>query len=118
MSRGFGWVQMACLWRIKKHDEERGELPTTYDIAAYVYQAERTDDGGYWLTDAQHVAVKRALEGLQRKGRIIGFRMKHDERTYRWMSEKRAQQWVRDKNNAGRAERVRAKMRAIGMKAR
>jgi hypothetical protein len=115
MSRGPGWVQMACLWRIQKY-EERGELPTTYDIAAAVYQAERADDGGYWLTNAQHVAVKRALAGLQRQGRIIGFRMDHRERHFTWMSEKRAQQWVREKKNADRG--VRAKMWAIGMKAK
>jgi hypothetical protein len=45
---------------------------------------------------------------------VIG-RISHDERYFRWMSEKRAQRWVRDKKNAGRAERIRAKMRAIGM---
>ena len=44
MSRGMGWVQMACLWRIRK-DEESGDWPTTYDIAAYVYQIKPDADG-------------------------------------------------------------------------
>ena len=51
MSRGMGWVQMACLWRIRK-DEESGDWPTTYDIAAYVYQIKPDADGITWITDS------------------------------------------------------------------
>ena len=56
-----------------------------------------------------------ALEGLQRKGQVIGFRMNHDERYYYSMSKNQAQQWVRDKTNTSWTERIRAKMRAIGI---
>jgi len=47
--------------------------PTTYTIAADIYQVKPDKDGNRWIADAQHGAVKRALEGLQRKGRITGF---------------------------------------------
>jgi hypothetical protein len=124
MSRGLGRVQNGCLRAIyfdenhprPKRHKHRGELLTTFDIAAEVFQVDADADGFYQLTDAQYVATKRALENLQRKGQVIGFRMNHDERYYRWMSEKRAQQWLRDKKNADRG--VRAKMLAIGIKAR
>lgn len=122
MSRGLGRVQNRCLSAIVLC-EKRGEFASTFDIIEFVYQLERDADGAYWVTDAQHVAVKRALEGLQRKGQVIGFHMNYDERYYRWMSEKRAQQWVRDETKrarangwgTGRIERVRSKMRAIGV---
>jgi hypothetical protein len=120
MSRGLGRVQTGCLVAIWEYERgrhcHRRELPTTYDIANDVYRIEPDADGACWITDAQHIAVKRALAGLQRKGQVIGFRMDHSERHFRWMSEKRAQQWVRDKKNADRG--VREKMRAIGMEAR
>jgi len=113
MSRGPGWVQMACLWVIRNYEDD-GESPTTFDIAAAVYQIKPDADGNYEFTDAQYIAVKRALAGLQRRGRVIGFRMSPFERHFTWMSEKRAQQWVRAKKPFDRG--VRAKMRAIGMK--
>jgi hypothetical protein len=37
MGRGLGWVQTACLSHIKG-DEEDKEWPTTFDIAASVYE--------------------------------------------------------------------------------
>ena len=66
MSRGLGKVQSGCLMAIYWAERGGKPPPTTYDIAAAVYHTEVNDDG-YHLTDAQHVAVKRALEGLQRK---------------------------------------------------
>ena len=91
---------MACLYIIKRY-EDKAEWPTTYNIAAYVYQVKPDKDGNRWINDAQHVAVKRALEGLQRQGRIIGFRTGRarvpgigpgcDRRTelcHHWMTEK------------------------------
>jgi hypothetical protein len=114
MSRGLGRVQNGCLVAIWKY-ERRGKLATAFDIAVEVYQVKPNEDGSRTITAAQHIAVKRALAGLQRKGRVIGFRINHGERHFSWMSEKRAQQWVRNKKNADRG--VRAKMRAIGMKA-
>ena len=142
MSRGPGWVQRACLAVIQEY-ETTNDWPTTLDIAAAVYQVKSAKDGISYVTDAQHVAVKRALEGLQRKGHIIGFRMGRerihglgpgsDHRTelcHHWMTERRANKWVRDQladarllNRVGLrgtptaafAERIVRKMRAIGM---
>jgi hypothetical protein len=82
MSQGFGWVQMACIFRIGKY-EEAGEHPTTFDLAAHIYQVKPAKDGLCYVSDAQHVAVKRALEGLQRKGRVVGFRIGR-ERVHYW----------------------------------
>jgi hypothetical protein len=113
---------------------------STYDIAAAVYQIKPNKRGVRKISDAQHVAIKRALEGLQRRGQIIGFRTGRarndsDGRTelcHHWMTAKRAAEWIADmretakraRAHGGNAERfieqvehVRAKMRAIGMKA-
>jgi hypothetical protein len=102
MSRGLGKVQWGCLTAIWQYERD-GYLPTTYDIAADVYHVERDKDDGYrYVTDAQHVAVKRALEGWQRKGRIIGFRdVVHApegdgriELCHCWMTEKGLAKWL------------------------
>jgi hypothetical protein len=133
---------MACLWIIRNYEED-GNWPTTYDIAAAVYQIKPNKRGVRKISDAQHVAVKRALGGLQRKGQIIGFRAQRaripgsgpgsDGRTelcHHWMTAKRAAEWIADMRETAKraqahggdgerfieqAERVRAKMRAIGM---
>ena len=94
MSRGLGRVQWGCLTAIWRY-ERKGDMPTTYDIAADVYHL-TLDDA---ISDAQHVAVKRALEGLQRKGQIIGFhthsrRGDRSELCHHWMSPKGAQAYV------------------------
>jgi hypothetical protein len=139
MSRGLGWVQTACLQQIKKYEEDE-EWPTTFDIAAAVYQVKPDKEDISYVTDAQHVAVKRALEGLQRGGHIIGFRAHRprvqgsDHRTelcHHWMTERRANKWVRDQIErahelnrmglrgeiaAADAERIKTKMHAVGMK--
>ena len=126
MSRGFGRVQNGCLAAISEFERKR-KLPTTYDITAHVYGA-KVEDDGYWISDAQHVAVKRALAGLQRKGLVIALdrlycRDDHpydgrSDRAYCWMSEKRAQRWIREQSKArgGMVARFKARMRDIGMK--
>ena len=93
-----------------------------------------------WISDAQHVAVKRALEGLQRKGLIMGFRTGRargpglgpdsDGRTelcHHWMTAKRAAEWIAHNRREGarnaynaehfikQADRVAKKAEAIGM---
>jgi hypothetical protein len=140
MSRGLGWVQQTCLLVIREYEDD-GELPTTYNIAATVYQVEPDKDGCRLVNDAQHVAVKRALEGLQRKGHIIGFRDVgraripgvdgRAELAHFWATEKGAQRFVDDtlkrardvmrmglngESSAALAERVMKKMRTVGMK--
>jgi hypothetical protein len=127
MSRGYGKVQSGCLTAIYESERAGKPPPTTYDIVAAVYRA-KVDDG-YWISDAQHVAVKRALEGLQRQGKVIGFersavRDDHDlydgrrNHAYCWMSERRAQRWIREQREARAVlvETFKAKMREIGMK--
>src|SRR5262245_16939544 len=102
MSRGLGRVQNGCLVAIWEY-ERKGELPTTLDIAVKVYRIEPGEDGWRIVSDAQHVAVKRALEGLQRQGRVVGFRTgrardpAHDGRTelcHHWMSPKGARTYL------------------------
>ena len=83
MSRGFGRVQWGCLLAIWWYERERKHPPTTFDIAAWVYKIKRDKTGDRLISDAQHVAVKRALEGLQRKGRVVGFRA-DSERVMHW----------------------------------
>ena len=61
MSRGLGKVQRACLACIEDY-EQRAELPTTFNIAADVYQIKRNKKGERLIRDAQHVAVKRAID--------------------------------------------------------
>jgi hypothetical protein len=39
-----------------------------------VYGIAPHEHGMRYVTDVQHVAVKRALQGLQSKGMVIGFR--------------------------------------------
>jgi hypothetical protein len=74
MSRGLGKVQRSCLDVIHRYESEGDRLPTTYNITAEVYAIAPDKNNNRWITNAQHVAVKRALHNLQQKGRIIGFR--------------------------------------------
>jgi hypothetical protein len=134
VSRGLGWVQQACLRAIDEH-----ESLMTYDIAAEVYEIKPDKDGWRWVNAAQHVAVKRALEGLQRQGRIIGFRTHrfcapNDDRielSHHWMTEKGLAKWLSAErrfmngvkalggdtsSSAERMIRVLRKAEAIGMK--
>jgi len=82
MSRGYGRVQWGCLLAIYHREQSGKPLPSTFDIAADIYKI-KTDKRGGSISDAQHVAVKRALAGLQRQGRVIGFRTE-TERVMRW----------------------------------
>lgn len=77
MSTGLGRTQRRCLQAVQEHtarhaagDEDR--LPTTYTIAAEAYDVQRDAEGNRYVTDAQHVATKRALSGLRRKGLVFG----------------------------------------------
>jgi hypothetical protein len=130
MSTGLGKVQRRCLTVIANYERE-GELATTYNIATYVYQVQPDEDGELYFTTAQHVAVKRALEGLQRQGKVIGLaqrfcRAEYDDTwidhrsnyLHCWMTEKQARQWIRERSAGLRPELVetfKAKMLAIGM---
>jgi hypothetical protein len=67
MSRGLGWVQRECL-RVIEQYEAAGKRPTTFNIAAEVFQVKR----GRTISDAQHVSTKRALFNLRRKGLVSG----------------------------------------------
>jgi dTDP-glucose pyrophosphorylase len=64
-------------------------------IVEHVYRLAPGARENLEITDVQHVAVKRALEGLQRKGHVIGFRTgigRNDSRTelsHHWMTEKK-----------------------------
>jgi hypothetical protein len=73
MSRGLGWVQHACL----KVLAEASEPLTTFTVTAEIYNVQRDQDDNRWVTDAQHVAVKRALISLRALGLVesekIGF---------------------------------------------
>jgi hypothetical protein len=100
VSRGLGWVQRTCLTVIQEY-EVSGEWPTTFSIAATVYQIEPDADGNRWISDAQHVAIKRALEGLRRKGHIVGFRTTlspnmdgNSERCLLWMTNEGHKKWI------------------------
>lgn len=83
----------------------RDDWPTTYDIAGDVYQVEPDQDGSRHITDAQHAAVRRSLERLQREGLIIGFRTHRRSRSpspgsdtelaHHWMTRKGFQKWLR-----------------------
>jgi hypothetical protein len=71
MSKGLGWTQRECL-RVIESYELNGKEPTTFNIAAAVYSVPRDRRGNRTITDAQHVATKRALAGLRRKGLVTG----------------------------------------------
>jgi hypothetical protein len=73
MSRGLGKIQRECLRAIESGCKTAGLLPTTYNIVVEVYQIEPDGDDCRLFTDAQYVAVKRALASLRRAGLIDGF---------------------------------------------
>jgi hypothetical protein len=68
MSKGFGLgrIQRGCL-RVIEECEAAGKRPTMLNIASEVYRV-RPDR----LSDAQHVATKRALASLRQKGLVSG----------------------------------------------
>ena len=71
MSRGLGKIQRQCLRAIDSR-EATGIKPTTYTVVADVYQIEPDSDGNRMFSEAQHVAVKRALASLRRAGLVTG----------------------------------------------
>src|SRR5262245_58784357 len=92
MSRGLGWVQQACLVAIKEAEEDGERGMRTYDIIAKLYRLDADAEGYLPITDAQHVAVRRALLGLQKQKRVIGLRLGGNigdgraDMNYRWMT--------------------------------
>jgi hypothetical protein len=71
MSRGLGRIQRECL-RVIESYEVVGKRPTTFNISAEIYQVKPDRYGNRMVSDAQHVATKRALSGLRRKGLVAG----------------------------------------------
>jgi len=82
MSAGIGWVQAACLYFVREHGADDAP-PTTLDIAAYVYRVKPTKGGHIVISDARHVAVKRALANLRRQGLVVS-RPAGSGRALRW----------------------------------
>jgi len=66
MSKGLGRIQRGCL-RVLGEYEAAGKRPTMLNIASEVYRV-RPDR----LSEAQHVATRRALTSLQQKGLVSG----------------------------------------------
>ena len=66
MSKGLGRIQRGCLRVIEEYDAA-GKRPTMLNIASEVYRV-RPDR----LSDAQHVATRRALTSLRQKGLVSG----------------------------------------------
>ena len=66
MSKGLGRIQRGCL-RVIGQYEAAGKRPTMLNIASEVYRV-RPDR----LSDAQHVATRRALTSLRQKGLVSG----------------------------------------------
>jgi hypothetical protein len=64
-------VQQGCLSAIARC-ERTERRATTYTIAAEVYEVKPDSNGDRWINEAQHVATKRALAGLRRKGLVTG----------------------------------------------
>ena len=77
MSRGLGSTQQACLRAIQNAN---GEPLTTYDIVAEVYGLTLDDP----ISDAQHVATKRALSGLRCEGQIFSHVARARRSTGEW----------------------------------
>ena len=71
MSRGLGRIQRECL-RVIESYEDAGKMPTTFNITAEVYQVTPDRFGNRMVSDTQHVATKRALSSLRRKGLVAG----------------------------------------------
>ena len=66
MSKGLGRIQRACL-RVLGEYEAAGKRPTMLNIASEVYRVSPDR-----LSEAQHVATRRALTSLWQKGLVSG----------------------------------------------
>jgi hypothetical protein len=71
MSKGLGRIQRECL-RVIEEYEAAGRRPTTFNITAEVYQVTRDRHGRRTVSEAQHVATKRALANLRRRRFVFG----------------------------------------------
>ena len=71
MSKGLVWLQRECLRVIKAYDAA-GKLPTTFNIAAEIYQIKKDQLGNRWVSNAQHLATERALAALRKSGLVSG----------------------------------------------
>jgi len=67
MAWRLGRIQRGCL-RVIEEYEAAGKRPTTFNIAAEVYQVRRDQCGNRMVSDAQHFSTERALALLSRKG--------------------------------------------------
>ena len=102
MSKGLGHIQRGCL-RVIEEYEAAGKRPTTFNMAAEVYRVRPDPHGNRMVSDAQHVATKRALAALRRMGLITG----QQETTIRSDGTKSLplSQRLPDGSYSGRAER-------------
>lgn len=57
MSKGLGRTQRRCLQTVQDYTARGERLPTTYAVAAEVYDVQPAADGFRYVTDAQHVAT-------------------------------------------------------------
>jgi hypothetical protein len=72
MSKGLGHIQQRGCLRVIEEYEVAGKRPTTFNIAAEVYRVRPDRHGNRMVSDAQHVATKRALASLRQKGLVSG----------------------------------------------
>jgi len=84
MSRGLGRIQREAL-RVIAEYEAAGKRPTTFTIAAEIYQVSRDENGNRTINDAQHTSVKRALSNLRRKGLVTGKQDIAIDRNGKWV---------------------------------
>ena len=83
MTRGLGKLQRDLLEIL----EESTEKLSTITLAAIAYRVQPDEIGFRGINDAQHVAVRRALRGLYKRGLVteLGRRRHRDNRRY-WAS--------------------------------
>jgi hypothetical protein len=74
-------LELACLRVLDSLDDE----PTTFTVVAEVFRVARDARGDRIISDAQHIAVKRALSNLRRRGWISGWRVGDGNRCCRWL---------------------------------
>jgi len=98
MSRGLGWIQRECLRAIESC-ERTDKRATTFTIAAEIYQVKPDKNGNRRVDDAQHVATKRALANLRRKGLVSG------EQITETLADGTKRFWLAKSPTDGRAER-------------
>ena len=74
MSCGLGRIERACIEAIHHREEACESPPTTFTVACDADGVQPDDGGNRLCSAAQHVAVKRALAGLRRKGLVTSLR--------------------------------------------